>query len=351
MAIFSTEGVVIRAIAAAVPRHRERNIDFARISEAERALLIKTTGVEERRLAPPTLTTSDLCFEAANRILAECGIHRDEIGILVFVSQSGDYYLPATAALLQDRLGLSRNTIAFDVGLGCSGYIYGLAIIASMMRTCRIKNALLLTGDVSSTTLSPEDKSTYPLFGDAGAATLIQASDKAIPWHFNLMTDGSGADSIMIPDGGTRNKIDDHSFDVEDIADGIRRHRLNLILKGPEIFAFATKEVPLSVRELADHHAFNIQDIDFFVMHQANRLMNETIRKKLLIASEKVPYSLDQFGNTSSASIPLTIVTRMHEAMSSKPLRLLLSGFGVGLSWGNVLLNTDRVICSPLIEL
>lgn len=351
MTIFSAEGVAIRAIAAAVPRHCERNADYDRISETERALLIKTTGVEERRIAPTSLTTSDLCFEAANRILMDYGIAREDIGLLIFVSQSGDYYLPATAALLQDRLNLSRSTIAFDVGLGCSGYVYGLAIATSMMRTCRIRKALLLTGDVSSTTLSPDDKSTYPLFGDAGAATLLEASDAVSPWHFNLMTDGSGGDSIMIPDGGTRNKVDTRSFEIEDFGNGIRRHRLNLILKGPEIFAFATREVPLSIRELGRLHALELENIDYFVMHQANRLMNETIRKKLAIVPEKVPYSLDHFGNTSSASIPLTMVTRMHEAISSQPLQLLLSGFGVGLSLGSVLLRTDQVICPPLIEL
>lgn len=351
MAIFSIDHVAIRSIAAAVPRDKESNQDYTWISEQERALLIKTTGIKERRIAPIGLTTSDLCFAAAEKIISTCKINKDDIGLLVFVSQSSDYCLPATAALLQQRLGLSTGTIAFDIGLGCSGYVYGLAIASSLMNSCHIKKALLLSGDISSATTAPEDKSTRPLFGDAGSATLLEHTASASPWHFNLMTDGRGADAIMIPDGGQRNRIAPSSFSIETISEGIKRHRLNLILNGPEIFAFSTKEVPLSVKNLVQSSGYDLNKIDYFVMHQANKLMNETIRKKLLIPEEKAPYSLDEYGNTSSASIPLTMVTRLRDSLQEKPLNLLLSGFGVGLSWGNLLLTTKNVVCPPLLEI
>ncbi|MCC2636555.1 MAG: ketoacyl-ACP synthase [Moraxellaceae bacterium] len=350
MAAFSLSGIAVRAIAAAVPRPVERNDDYTEISAQERALLIKTTGVKERRIAPKGLTTADLCAASAGEILDRLGIAKEEIGLLVFVSQSGDYYLPASAALLQERLGLKTGTIAFDVGLGCSGYVYGLAITGSLMQTSGVKKALLLAGDVSSIVTSREDKSTYPLFGDAGSATLLENTGSGTPWHFNLMTDGSGGDAIMVPDGLNRNGVSQDSLRMKTVSEGIRRNRLNLILKGSEIFAFAVKEVPPSIHALSVHAGLAIEGLDYLVMHQANRLINETIRKKLSIPELKVPYSLDEFGNTSSASIPLTMVTRMRDRLESDTLKLLLSGFGVGLSWGNVILETTDVFCPPLLE-
>lgn len=351
MAKFSIDHVAIRSIAAAVPLNRDRNMDYTWISEQERALLTKATGIRERRIAPIGLATSDLCFAAAEKIISTCQVNKDEIGLLVFVSQSSDYRLPATAALLQQRLGLPTGTIAFDVGLGCSGYVYGLAIVGSLMNSCHARKALLLTGDISSATTGREDKSTWPLFGDAGSATLLEYTPSSSPWHFNLMTDGRGADAIMIPDGGLRNRIAPSSFSVEAISEGIRRNRLNLVLDGPEIFAFSTKEVPLSVNSLLQASGQDLSQVDYFVMHQANRLMNETIRKKLQIPEGKTPYSLDEYGNTSSASIPLTMVTRLWDPLQKRPLNLLLSGFGVGLSWGNLLLTTKDVVCPPLLEI
>ena len=351
MTIFSLDNTRISAIAAAVPAAREKNSEYSAVSEQERALLIKTTGVEERRIANGGLTASDLCAAAADELITKCEVDKKEIGLLVFVSQSGDYYLPATAALLQHRLGLPTGTIAFDVGLGCSGYVYGLAITASLMRTFGLKKALLLAGDVSSITLSPDDKSTYPLFGDAGSATLLETHHSDVPWHFSLSTDGSGANAIIIPDGGTRNKVSENSFIAEPIAEGIKRNRLNLILDGPEIFSFAVREVPASIRELSEQTGQDPEDFDYFVMHQANRLINETIRKKLAMPAEKVPYSIDQYGNTSSASIPLTMVTKLSSMLGSSPLKLLISGFGVGLSWGTAFLHTNKVKCLPLLEI
>lgn len=350
MSIFSSSGANINAIAAAVPQQRVSNHDFALISPEERAFLIKTTGVQERRIAPDHLTTSDLCFAAADQLLTHEQIDRHDIGLLIFVSQSNDYFLPATAATLQHRLGLSKHCMAFDVGLGCSGYVYGLTIANSLMHTLGIKKALLLAGDVSSTTASPEDKSTYPLFGDAGTATLLTLSSTTRQWHGNMLTDGAGADAIIVQSGMQRHKPSPQSFDMQDIAPGIRRSPMHLLLKGEEIFAFSLREVPPSVSALLQHAGQDIASVDFFVMHQANRLMNETLRKKLKFPPEKTPYCLGDFGNTSSASIPLTLVTRLADALK-QPQRLLLSGFGVGLSWGNLLIGSDHINCLPLIEI
>lgn len=349
MAIFSLDNVAIRSVAAAVPAHQESNLDYTLLTEQERAFLIKTTGIEARRVAPDTITTSDLCLAAAQKILTSNNVSPTDIGLVIFVSQSNDYYLPATAATLQHRLGLPRQCMAFDVGLGCSGYVYGLTIAASLMRTCGIHKALLLAGDISTTTCAFEDKSTYPLFGDAGTATLLERTENATPWQGNLMTDGSKADAIIITDGMQRNKLCDSSFQIQDAGPGIRRAPLHLALKGDEVFAFSIREIPTSITTLLEQAETHVDSLDYFIMHQANKLMNETIRKKLKIPAEKTPYSLDQFGNTSSASIPLTMVTRLGKQLA-RPARLLLSGFGVGLSWGNLLIDSHSIGCLPLLE-
>lgn len=349
MATFSAAGVNIHSIAAAVPQQIASNHDFDLISPDERAFLIKTTGIKERRIAPDGITTSDLCFISASRLLTSYNIDKADIGLLIFVSQTNDYFLPATAAILQHRLGLDKNVMAFDVGLGCSGYVYGLTITASLMHALGISKALLLAGDISTTSCSPGDKSTYPLFGDAGTATLLQLPNTPTQWYGNMMTDGSGAEAIIVRDGMLRHKISESSFKVTNSGNGIHRAPVNLALKGEEIFAFSIREVPSSIEILMQQSRKNINDIDYFVMHQANKLMNETIRKKLKIAPEKAPYSLDEFGNTSSASIPLTMVTRLSKQLGLRQ-RLLLSGFGVGLSWGNLLIDSGPIGCLPLIE-
>lgn len=321
------------------------------MSENEKNLFIKTVGVESRRVTGKGMTTLDLCVTAAEKLITELGWNRNEIELLVFITQSKDYYLPGNGTIAQDKLRLSRNCMAFDIGLGCSGYIYGLSVAASILRAAGIKKALLLAGDISTVNTSYEDKSVFPLFGDAGTATAIENSSDSGKWSFNLFSDGSGFESIMIPDGGMRNRISqDSSFVYRTFENGNSRTPLHLALKGIDIFNFSIGEVPRSVRELLAFENRTIGDFDYFILHQANKLMNETIRKKLGIEKNKVPYSIQKFGNTSSASIPLTVVTELGQKARENNLSLFLSGFGVGLSWGNVSLNTNHIVCPEIIN-
>jgi 3-oxoacyl-[acyl-carrier-protein] synthase-3 len=353
MACFAIDRIKIAGISACVPKNRENNKDYTVIPEAERKLFMKTTGIEERRVAAPGVTTSDLCFAAAEKLVGELHWKKEEIGLLIFVSQSKDYFLPATSIILQDRLKLSKSTIALDIGLGCSGYINGLFAASSLMHSASIKKALLMVGDISTSSLSKTDKSTYPLFGDAGSVTALEFTNVPgqNPWYFNIYNDGSGYDTIIIPDGCVRNPLNEESFLFKEYGEGIVRSRRNLWLNGLDVFTFSIREVPPSVEELLNYGQIAKEKIDYFVMHQANLLMNETIRKKLKFSPEAVPYSLTDFGNTSSASIPLTIVSRLREKVSSSALKMLCSGFGVGLSWGNVILNTNAIVCPEVIEL
>ena len=351
MALFSVPNVKIEGISAAVPKEKFSNWDYDKLTEAERRMLIKTTGVETKRIAPLGLTTSDLCFAAAEKLIEELQWRKEDIQVLVFLSQSPDYYLPATAIILQDRLNLPKSCMAFDIGLGCSGFPYGLSIISSLLSTTGLKKGLLVMGDVSSATCSYDDKSTFPLFGDAGTVTAVSFDDSAVPFSFNLNSDGSGYEAIMIKDGGIRNLISEASLSKVKVSEGIERSSLNLALNGLDVFNFSISRVPEAVREFYDFTHSSERDYDFFIMHQANLLMNETIRKKLKFDSSKVPYSIREYGNTSSASIPLTIVTELGDLVKREKASLLCTGFGVGLSWGVVSIHLDKIVCPPLIEI
>ncbi len=351
MAVFKIDHISIGGVAACVPEQRSRTADYTRISEADRKLFETGTGIVERRVAPESVCTSDMCFAAAQRLLAETGTDASEIDLLVFVSQSPDYFLPATSILLQERLGLSKRTMAFDINLGCSGYVYGLAVASNLLSLPGFRKGLLLCGDKSSFSAAYTDKSTHPLFGDAGTATLIEHHPGAAPLYFNLQTDGGGWESIIIRGGGTRNRFTEDSLKKVKIEEGIERSACDLELNGIEVFNFSLREVKPNVEELLRFSGKSLEEIDYVLMHQANKLINESVRKKLKLEKEKVPYSIDRFGNTSSASIPLTLVTELGATLRHARKELLLSGFGVGYSWGSVLLSADRLVVPELIEL
>ena len=349
MSIFQVPDISIEGVSACVPEDVFYNIDYDWLTEKERETLIKTVGVEKKHHARKGTTTSDLCYEASKRLISDLNWDPSEIDLLVFVSQSRDYIIPATAGLLQDKLGLPKSCIAFDISLGCSGYVYGLSVVGSMMSSGAARKALLLTGDISTLNTSYKDKSAYPIFGDAGTATALEFKKGNSPMKFNLQTDGEGYEAIIIPDGGIRNLVEIESFEYHEISEGIYRNNLNIILDGVKVFNFSLREVKPNILKLTNEIEVTLDEIDYFVFHQANKLMNETIRKQLKLDPDKVPYSLNDYGNTSSASIPLTIVTELGDKVGDKKSKLLLSGFGVGLSWGSVYLETNNIVCPPML--
>jgi 3-oxoacyl-[acyl-carrier-protein] synthase-3 len=344
MAIFQVSDIRIAGISACVPEKVLQNRDYGWIKSSDRELLIKTIGVEQRHVAQSGETTSDLCYQAATELLDALKWDPSEIQLLIFVSQSRDFIIPSTSTILQDRLHLPKNCMAIDINLGCSGYVYGLSFISSMIKASGISKSLLLVGDLSNVTSSYRDKSTYPLFGDAGTATALELKPGAPAFKFNLQSDGSGHEAIIIRDGGVRHLVGKHSFAVKKFADGIYRNRLQIELNGIEVFNFSLREVVPNIKTTLKHFNHTIDEFNYIVFHQANRLINETLRKMLKVEPERVPYSLKDYGNTSCASIPLTLVSQLRAELQSKPLNLLLSAFGIGLSWGTVLLETDGII-------
>lgn len=349
MALFIIPNIKLSGIAAAVPTAVQDNMQCELLTVREREMFVKTVGIRYRRVASEGTTAADLCFASAQKLLNDLQWDSSEITALVMVTQTPDYQIPNTASILQHRLGLSINCLAFDVNLGCSGYVYGLSIIGSLLQNMPGAKVLLLVGDVSTQVISHKDKSTWPLFSDAGSATALEYSLNN-DMYFNLQNDGSEYDDIIVPDGGGRNRITDQSFVLREYEQGICRSNADMKLDGLKIFNFALREVAPNVQALFNAHQKSVDDIDYCVFHQANLLMLESVRKKLNAPKEKVPYSLHDFGNTSSATIPVTMVTQLRNQLQSQSLNLLLSGFGVGLSWGSVLLKTENIFCSELIE-
>jgi 3-oxoacyl-[acyl-carrier-protein] synthase-3 len=342
MAYLSSTNTAILGISSCVPAQTAHTHDYNHISPEERELFIKTTGIQERRVAADNVTCSDLCYKAAVDLLNRFKCSED-IDVLIFVSQSPDYYLPATSVLLQERLGLSKSCIAFDINLGCSGYVYGLSVISKLLGGGGLRKALLLAGDKSTSSTCFTDKSTYPLFGDAGTATLLEFTPEGKSWHFNLQSSGAGKDAIIIEHGHSRNPFKSDFEKVREISPGISRAAKHLQLQGTDIFNFALQEVAPNIKELSERSGISYTEADYAIFHQANKLINESVRKKLKIAPEKVPYSIEKYGNTSSASIPLTMCSALSTDLADRELLLLLSGFGVGFSWGSALIYTNGI--------
>ncbi len=349
MSLFTVPNIKLSGLSACVPKNTEDNLDCALLAPADREAFVNTVGIRYRRVAEAGVTASDLCVTAANQLLDDLKWAREEIKILVFVTQTPDYTIPNTSSLLQEKLGLSKNCIAFDVNLGCSGYVYGLSIVGSLLQNMVGGKALLLVGDISTQTISMKDKSTAPLFSDAGTATGLEFSlNHEI--HFNLQTDGKEFDDIIISDGGYRNRVSEKSFVEEEHAPGVLRNNLQMKLDGVKIFNFALREIAPNINTLLTEKKIDKETVNYFVFHQANKLMIESVRKKLKIEAGKVPYSLHDFGNTSSATIPLTMLVNLSHALTTQRVKLLLSGFGVGLSWGSCCVETENLVCSKLIE-
>ena len=334
--------VKVIGMAAAVSNTWDSVRELSTEGEAVINKFIKTTGVEGRYSANPRQCTSDFCFAAAEKVLAEKKIPREEIGVLVFVTQTSDYHIPATACVLQNRLGLSTSCIAFDVNLGCSGFTYGINIVGSLLMSTQTKYGLLLAGDTSAREKSPKYKkkighSAELLFGDSGTATLIEntASD---PILISSHTDGAGYKAIIAPYEGFRN------------ADCPASETPGTHMDEIEVFNFATSEATAQINDYMEKQEKNPEDYDCLVLHQANLMILKRIGKKTGFSKEKVLISLDRFGNTSSSSIPITLVYKYGECDDERTINALCCGFGVGLSWSTVALPINVKDIYPLVH-
>jgi 3-oxoacyl-[acyl-carrier-protein] synthase-3 len=350
MALFSIADVCFSGIAAAVPSQTVRNEDLDLLKTSDAKGFVRAVGIGARRVAPPEICASDLCLAAAQRLLRERDVSPDEIGLLVFVTQTPDHPLPGNSMLAQRRLGLPVCTWVVDVNQGCAGYVYGLAIAASLMSAARIGKALLLVGDTLTRLLSCEDRSTIPIFSDAGSATLLELGADMEPMYFNLGGEGQGAEVIQVRAGGARQPFGPDSLAVREEEPNVARAPVHLAMRGMDVLHYTMKYVVPNIHELLDFARASIDTPDYWVFHQASRILNDCLLKRLGIAAEKAPQSLLEYGNTSCATIPVTICARLADTLANGRRRFLLCGFGAGFSWGSALVSSQSVICPEILE-
>lgn len=335
----SLRNVGMAGLAVTVPKRVAHNTDCELIPEKERGLFIRSTGIESRRVAAKGTCTSDLCVHAAQGLMARLGWTPSDIRIIVLVTQTPDHITPSTAAIIQHRLGCSTDCAAFDVNLGCSGYVYGLWTVVSLLQGMpHGTKALLLAGDVSTACISPNDRSTVPLFSDAGSATcLIKDAALDRPWDFALSTSGAAKEAIWIPEGGYRSPFQTSSLSMQDHGNGIVRRPIDLILNGIDVYQQAAQCWPQQVTALLGQTGIGPDQVDHAVFHQANRVINEMVRKRSGFSEVQTPSSLKELGNSGTASIAVTLAHCLRDVLKAKRNRVLLSGFGVGLSWASLL--------------
>ncbi len=332
----------IKDIAIFVPEKVLTNAELAAIyPEWPAEKILDKTGIKERRIAAENQTAGDLAYEAALKLFAQGQTTAADVDFIILCTQAPDYVLPTTACVLQDRLGVSRQAGALDINLGCSGFVYGLSLAKGLIETGAARCVLLLTADTYSKYIHPMDKSVRTLFGDAAAATAIVATedaDEAIgPFVFG--TDGSGAKNLIVEAGMFRMpKSPETAKEMTDESGNVRT-RENLYMNGAEVMAFSLKEVPKAADALLLKAGKAKEDMDFFVLHQANKFMLEALRKKLKVPQEKLPIMVEDCGNTVSSTIPIALFELRQQGLLKHGHQLMLIGFGVGYSWAACLLN------------
>lgn len=332
----------IQAIAAAVPAQTfhcsslyesfgQKNIDA----------IMKTTGISTVRVAGEQTTASDLCFNAAQELLHQIPLDNKAIDGLIFVSQTPDYILPQTSHVLQSRLGLGEDTFCLDIRLGCSGYVHGILQAALLLNATSCKHVLVLAGDTNSRMINPGDKSVKMIFGDAGSATLVSRSEHV--GYFEIMSDGSGADRLIVPAGGFRKPSTPETGITKETEDGNMRSENDMFMDGLEIFNFMINRVPQLVESMLTTLAWEKDQLDVLALHQPNAFVLNYLRKRLKLEPAKVPTVLEGFGNTGPATLPLIFSEKGGALRENTALnRVLMAGFGVGLSWAGFSCDLSR---------
>ena len=337
--------VAIAGVAAAVPETIRTVEDEGRIfGDADIRRIAKNLGVESRRIAGERICASDLCAASAVRLLEELGWDRASVDAIIFVSVTPDFPMPATACTLQHRIGLSTSCAAFDITHACSGYVYGLWTAAHFVASGHARRVLLLAGDTASRLISPQDRAVAALFGDAGTATALEWSGVAQPMGFDLGTDGSGAAHLMVKAGGFRNPRSAQTAVRREREGGNIRSEEDLYMNGTEVFGFTLREVPSLNQRVLARAGWEMNSVDAWVMHQANAFILKYLAKSMKLPADKVILDMAEFGNTSVATMPMVMAGALRARLVEGPLRLVLLGFGTGLSWGGASLT-----CGPLV--
>lgn len=349
------KGVSITGIASVVPsgvKRIEEEADLFGWSDLQIKRLKRDVGINKRHITLKDECASDLCEHAATFLLSQLGYDPKTIDCLLLVTQTPDYFQPATSCVLHGRLGLSKSCAAFDINLGCSGYVYGLWLSSMMISSGDCKRVLMLAGDTMSRCVSPYDRAVAPLFGDAGSATIIENSSDDHQITFALHSDGKGYKHLIIPAGAFRNRPSKETEQRTEREQGNIRSEGDLYMNGAEIFNFSIREVPPLIKEVLSASDWEEEEVDYFIFHQASKFIIKNIARMLKVLPEKAPYDVfEKYGNQSSASIPATICENLSSIIGDKSMKVVLAGFGVGLSWAACALSLGPMACYPVIVL
>lgn len=352
MAKWKINNVRIAGVSACVPERIVETTDIPLLTPEEADVFNNTVGIRKRHIADDSICASDMCQKAAEKLIEDLGWEKESIDVLIFESVTGDYKTPPTSTLLQDRLGLPESTFCLDMPMGCCGCLYALTVGSNLLTTGNVKRAILLIGDTALRMGSMKDKSRVPLFGDGGTALAIEYDPSAPVITVEFNTYGKGYEALMTPHGGFRNPATPESFIEEDFGNGIVRAPIHTLINGMNVFAFAISKPPRSIEKfMAEEGIDRNGDIDFFLIHQANKMIVDRVVKKLKLPVEKVPYNLEEFGNLGGASLPTLMVTRLRDKLRKEPTRLLMSSFGLGLTWATMSVETGPMVIPELITI
>lgn len=352
MSKLTTNNVRIAGLAACVPSTIEENIDLPIYDNKDEVLkIIESTGIERHRIVTSGTTASDLSVKAARKMVEDLGWEIESVDLLLYVCTTRDYIQPMTSPMIQDCLGIRQDAFVMDIPQGCAGWIYGMSVAASLMENGTLKRGLVINAETNTQSHNLHDRTSRPLFGDAATVTALEYDENySHPMNFVFGVDGSGSDAMMAKYGGFRNPVTPECLKEVEVEPGIWQKGNDIVLKGMDVFSFAIRRPPKSLKELIEVFNIDIDSIDYLFLHQANKYIDERIRKSLKFPEEKTPYCLNDFGNVSGASIPLTMVTRVAKPLNFRENHNLACGFGVGLSWGSMEFWTDAVRVSELVE-
>ena len=350
MAFLKIENVAIKGISVCVPPSVEENKDIPFYASGEAEKIISSTGIERRHIAGSDICVSDLCFQAAVRLIEELGWEKDSIDLLALCTQNPDYRNQPTSFLVHERLGLKDSTMCLDFFHGCPGWVVSLSSVSSLLSASGIKRAILLVGDTVSKDQNQASHESRPLFGDACTATALEYEQGVPAMMFNNGTMSDGGKALILTQGGYRHPYTHETLEIE-----LARRAGTLTegqaddMDGMDVFSFAITKIPKALKKLCAEFDISIDDVDHLVLHQANKLIVDAIAKRLKLPSEKVPLGLREYGNTTSASIPLTIVSECAEAYRHGSQKALVCGFGTGLSWGAAYIETNKIVIPEVI--
>ena len=351
MAFLKVENVAIRGISACVPPKVEENREIPFYTQEEADKVIESTGVERKHIVSDGITASDLCLKACERLLDELGWERESIDLICNVTQTSDYTNHPNVFVLHERLGLKNDCMALDLYHGCPGWVIGLSSVASLMSHGSMKRALLVDGDNITSVQARLDRESRPLFGDCGTATAMEFDNTAAPLLFQIGTNSQDGIALIHRKGGMREPHTLESYEqwIEMLDGRLSPEGLEDTMDGMSVFSFGITMPPKSIKLLCEYFEIDMETVDKLVLHQANLFMVNKIAKKLKIPVEKVPSCLKDYGNTTSTSIPLTIVTQCQSEYSNEKQKTLACAFGTGLSWATAYFETEKIIVPSII--